>query len=302
MSASKGFGNTLRSSRLASVAKPVNASYADNVAPKFQVIKTTPSSLYRKDFGLKRCMPAGSKTPYITVQSLDTMYGMTSYEFGSSFHFKYKRFQELGVSLCSGNSNKAHDSLFAQPANNNIHGLTRAEALDLLQKSPERRSEFLKFSKLNTKDDKQQRKSASELINTFYGLSENTNVLGSLRKNHKGNTGLSFLLHGSIKNTPKGPVLYRPVPGRQISAPRANNTKNLAAIGGFVSNYNGSAGDSFYVSSAFVDSRNSIQLSVKPTKDSLTSSNPTSTIQSLSREEHSPTRLSNLSQVTEKKA
>lgn len=268
---------------MASISKPVNGGHSESSAPRYQVIQSTPASLYRKDFGLKRAMPAGAKTPLITVQALDTMYGMTAYEFGSSFHFKARRFQEMGVSIVS----TANNSLFEQPTTKKYwKDLSRSEAIDLLKKAQLERPKFLKSLQSNPLDDKFQNKKSKlhSSVDKFYDIHDNPVSIQASRGAAKGNAGLSYTLSGSVMNTPTGPIFYRAVQGRDVSlskGPASNGGSNSsAAVGGFiaakqkVSSSNGS-NNLFYVRDAMFDSNGGIQLRVRSTQDDLSSGQST---------------------------
>lgn len=266
MSTSKGFGSVLRSSRLASVSKPSRPKYGDGFAPKYQVIQSTPSSLYRKDFGLKRVMPASSTTPYITVQALDSPYGMTSYEFGSSFHFKSRRFQEIGAPL---SSQSIGSSLFEKSSTTKQWlDVKPIDASEIVRGASSRRQEFIKWVQERTQSPPSPiSKDSSKIIDDFYNIAEPSALKTIQPSVVKGNAGLSYLLKGSIKNTPKGAILYREVKGRPINTQRSefsNGGNKFAAIGGFVVQWNKiNSNTSFYIDGAQHSQNGTISMRAK---------------------------------------
>lgn len=89
----------LRSSRLAQVARPNTCKKiaAGKIYPTHQIIQTTPSSLFRNNFGLKADFPSKVNSRYIVLDKLDTIEHMTGFEKDSSFYWKKQRFQELNI-------------------------------------------------------------------------------------------------------------------------------------------------------------------------------------------------------------
>lgn len=251
MSGTKGFGAILRGSRLTQVSSapavqsnnPIYGSQKHH-APQRQVIATTPASRVRKDFGLKNVMPKGWNSPYITLEHLDHN-GMTKYDHGSSFYFKKRRFDEMGVALVPNNSNVP--SLFAKPSGNKQWSdLKLKEAKDIVKNAPARRQEFLKFVRETGKRATiKGEQNHDELISKFYGITDNNSRL--VQNNVvKGNAGMSYLLQGSMNNTNynMGTIYSRPVPGRVNTNVRYGSSVDTVSVGGFIAHFPSTNGDS----------------------------------------------------------
>lgn len=285
----KGFSNLLRSSRLSSLPKAVKA-HAKNI-PREQVVQTTPASKYRRDFGLKRAMPERMKTPYVTVKALDTMEGMTDYDFGSSYHLKLKRFQETGAAITFMLNTTG---LFNSAAESKTWGnMTPQELKDLVQSSKTKRREFINWALQN------ESKQLHEMLDKNEGLravqrflqiqsSEGLNLVGE-KIPVKGNAGLGYLLPGGIHNTPTGLSTSKPVLGRLVTS---YTKQRRAAIGGFIAN----------TSSSFLPTRPQ-ELSETPRKFVITNVRvrPNGGIDMTSNEEHLNKPKHSLSEKLEEK-
>lgn len=223
---------------------PNGDRYRGKVAPQHQVIQTTPASRFRKDFGLKNPMPRGWKSPHITVQSLDHN-GMTKYEHGSSFHFKKRRFEEMGTALRSDTVY----SFFEKPVTVKRWGdLKVSEANEMRENASSHRQEFLKFIQEKTKSliiPGENNTTAHDMIQKFYGIHEKQGRI--VRSNDvRGNAGMSYLLQGSMGNVQanSGTLHGRPVKGRATKLRPESFNSSTAAIGGFVATCHASTNSS----------------------------------------------------------
>ena len=230
----KGFSNLLRSSRLSSLPKAVKTHAKPNVVPQEQVIQTTPASFYRRDFGLKRAMPERMHTPYVTVKALDTMEGMTDFDFGSSFHLKQKRFQETGAFI----SSMPNTDLFSPSAETKTWGnMSTQELKELVQSCKGKRKEFIQWALQNESKQLHQMLTMNDSVRAVQRFlqiqgSEGPKFSGE-KIPVKGNAGLGYLLPGAIQTTPNSASLSQPksVSGRLVAS---HSKQRRAAIGGFV--------------------------------------------------------------------
>lgn len=228
----KGFSNLLRSSRLSSLPKAVKSHIRNNAVPKEQVVHTTPASFYRRDFGLKRAMPERMKTPYVTVKALDTLEGMTDFNFGSSYHLKVKRFQETGAAITP----LPTSGLFnASVENKTWSNMTPEELKDLVRSSKGKRRDFISWALKNETKQLHQMLEKDDGVRAVQRFLEIQSTEGPNWSNEKipvkGNAGLGYLLPGGIHNTPTGITQSTPVKGRLVpSYPQ----QRRAAIGGFI--------------------------------------------------------------------
>lgn len=246
MSTGKGFGTILRSSRLTQVSSAPAAKSSNPIydlkkhhAPQRQVIGTTPASRVRQDFGLKNAMPRGWTSPYITLESLDHN-GMTKYDHGSSFHFKKRRFEEMGVALVPNNT--SIPSFFAKPSGNKKwRDLSLKEVKAIAKEAPARRQEFLKYVRENAKRvTVENSNTTDELVAKFYGITGRDNAM-TQQNVVKGNAGMSYLLRGSMNNTNYnlGTNYGRPIQGRNNPNVRFGSNVSTVSVGGFISAFQG---------------------------------------------------------------
>lgn len=246
MSSGKGFGAVLRSSRLTQVSSapafrsnnPIYDTQKPH-APQRQVIGTTPASRVRQDFGLKNAMPRGWNSPYITLNSLDHN-GMTKYDHGSSFYFKKRRFEEMGIALVP--NNVSIPGFFSKPSGNKKwRDLSLKEVKEIVKEAPARRQEFLKYVRENAKRVTiENNNTTDELVSKFYGITGRDNAM-TQQNIVEGNAGISYLLRGSMNNTNfnLGTNYGRPIQGRNNPNVRFGSNVSTVSVGGFISAFQG---------------------------------------------------------------
>ncbi|KAF5098952.1 hypothetical protein D0Z00_001818 [Geotrichum galactomycetum] len=229
----KGFSSILRNSRLATLPK-VRASGNAKVVPQGQVIHTTPASLHRKDFGLKRTMPERFSTPYITVDALDGYEGMTKFDYGSSFYLKHKRFQELGI--------PSNPKFFeAEKVEKRLGDIKPMQFKRMLANSKAKRSIALKtLAQSNISLEPRNSSALSDGVARVYNITKPTQPFAASSPTVRANAGLGFLLKGSLATAPASSsrlsgvssvYLSKPVPARSVVG-RQNSTS--VAVGGFI--------------------------------------------------------------------
>ena len=115
--------NLLRNSRLFSLPAPLvnprdkgshTARYDSDTAtlpyPTQQALETTPSSLARGDWGLKRSLPLKSttrtSTPTIRIQEIDSINHITDFESAADHVLNLKKWQEIGMPVSRTQINK----------------------------------------------------------------------------------------------------------------------------------------------------------------------------------------------------
>ncbi|SCV05744.1 LANO_0H14224g1_1 [Lachancea nothofagi CBS 11611] len=248
---SSNLSHLLRNSRIAQVPKSKNplTSTAPKYAPTHQIIETRPSTLHRQEWGLKSSLPSKVKTRYIVYNDLDTLERLTTFEPNGGSQWNRIRFQELGVAP-KYNPGKANP-LFEASASSRNQLVPLSSLLNVDSSTPKaeierkvaqmknmrgtfkqwlllRDPEVLKNKSFTIKD---MTDSAVEFLTeaTDSNVSLDSN---SLRKTI-GTGGLTYNLHGRLRNSPNGVVQKTVVPGRFLNV---EGNDRLAAIGGFVAN------------------------------------------------------------------
>ncbi|SCU89436.1 LAFA_0E18030g1_1 [Lachancea sp. 'fantastica'] len=248
---SSNLSHLLRNSRIAQVPKAGTtlASSSPKYAPTHQIIETRPSTLYRQEWGLKSSLPSKTKTKYIVFNDLDTLERLTTFEATGGSQWNRIRFQELGVApkynpgkanplfeatVVSGNQLVPLSSLL------NVDASTpKAEVQRKVSQMKNLRGAFKQWLLKNDPEALQNKSfsvkdmtgSALEFLNetTDHGVNLDSS---SLRKT-VGTGGLTYNLHGRLRNSPNGVIQKTIVPGRFLNA---EGNDRLAAIGGFVAN------------------------------------------------------------------
>lgn len=242
----KGFTNLLRHSRLSSLPKAVKMETNLRATPKQQVIHTTPASFHRHDFGLKRTMPARMKSPYITLNALDTYEGMTDFERGSSYYLKHKRSQELGIAPSTENIDMR---LFASQSNSSKSwkNLTKKDVQELIKSFKGDRLELMKWGAENNLKNLPFKERFLPILESYFKIRNGTtNINNAINTPVKGNAGFSYLLSGGFHNAP---IKSNQKAGDGITFAQATNIvkgrevaglekSTSAAVGGFVARYN----------------------------------------------------------------
>ncbi|CEP64100.1 mitochondrial 37S ribosomal protein bS1m LALA0_S10e02278g [Lachancea lanzarotensis] len=248
---SSNLSHLLRNSRIAQVPKSGSAltSNAPKYAPTHQIIETRPSTLYRQEWGLKGALPSKTKTKYIVFNDLDTLERLATFEANGGSQWNRIRFQELGVAP-KYNPGKANPLFEASTASGNqlvpLSSLLNVDAstpkAEVQKKVSQMKTLRNTFKQWLLKHDpealqnksfsiKDMTGSAMEFLNetTDYGVNLDSS---SLRKT-VGTGGLTYNLHGRLRNSPNGVIQKTIVPGRFLNA---EGNDRLAAIGGFVAN------------------------------------------------------------------
>ncbi|SCU82861.1 LADA_0C08350g1_1 [Lachancea dasiensis] len=248
---SSNLSHLLRSSRLAHVPKSTNplTSAAPKYAPTHQIIETRPSTLHRQEWGLKSSLPPKTKTKYIVYNDLDTLERLTTFEANGGSQWNRIRFQELGVAP-KYNPGKANPLFEASGASRNQlvplssllnvdRSTPKAEVERRVAELKDLRSVFKKWLLERDPEALQNKtfsvKDMTDSAVEFLNESTSHNVeLGakSLRK-PIGTGGLTYNLHGRLRNSPNGVIQKTVVPGRFLNV---EGNDRLAAIGGFVAN------------------------------------------------------------------
>ncbi|CUS20465.1 LAQU0S01e07206g1_1 [Lachancea quebecensis] len=248
---SSNLSHLLRNSRIAQVPKSKKplTSAAPKFAPTHQIIETRPSTLHRQEWGLKAAVPSKIKTKYIVFNDLDTLERLTTFEPNGGAQWNRIRFQELGIApkYNPGKANplfEASDSSKTQlvplSALLNVNSSTpKPEVERRLAEIRDLRSAFKKWllehdpeALLNKSfSAKDMTDSAVEFLAEKTDLNVNLGS-ASLRK-VVGTGGLTYNLHGRLRNSPNGVVSKTVVPGRFLNV---EGNDRLAAIGGFVAN------------------------------------------------------------------
>uniref|UniRef100_A0A060TCX3 ARAD1B19140p n=1 Tax=Blastobotrys adeninivorans TaxID=409370 RepID=A0A060TCX3_BLAAD len=244
------FPGLLRTSRLSSLAHPIKQSMNEmssaNPYPRYQVLATTPSSLYRRNWGVKAPIPSKHQSPYVVLDALDSPHGIAQYQAGASFVRKQQRFRELGVPL--NLSPGADDYFHIRSAENRrptLRSLSSSKVQKLLKQAPSKRQEFVKHLETRSKAEASsgpstgtsgyldsslfaeaavsQNSSSARHFNrsemdlgrvasSFMGLSPER--WESYGKKTRGPIGLNYGVKGTLHNTPKGIMNGKIVQGR----------------------------------------------------------------------------------------
>ncbi|SCV03814.1 LAME_0H13432g1_1 [Lachancea meyersii CBS 8951] len=248
---SSNLSHLLRNSRIAQVPRSGSppTSTAPKYAPTHQVIETRPSTLHRQEWGLKSSLPSKVRTKYIVFNDLDTLERLTTFEPNGGSQWNRIRFQELGVAP-KYNPGKANP-LFEKAAASGNQLVPLSSLLNVDASTPkaeiERRVSQMRslrdaFKQWVLKNDPEALQNKSFTVKDMTDsavnfLKESTNHSvsldsGSLRRT-VGTGGLTYNLHGRLRNSPNGVVQKTIVPGRFLNA---EGNDRLAAIGGFVAN------------------------------------------------------------------
>ncbi|CAR22695.1 mitochondrial 37S ribosomal protein bS1m [Lachancea thermotolerans CBS 6340] len=248
---SSNLSHLLRNSRIAQVPKSKKplTSAAPKYAPTHQIIETRPSTLHRQEWGLKAAVPSKIKTKYIVFNDLDTLERLTTFEPNGGSQWNRIRFQELGVAP-KYNPGKANP-LFEANASSKTQLVPLSALLNVNTSTPkpevrrrlaeikDLRSTFKKWllehdpeALLNKSfSAKDMTDSAVEFLAEKTDL--NVNLASASLRKVVGTGGLTYNLHGRLRNSPNGVVSRTVVPGRFLNV---EGNDRLAAIGGFVAN------------------------------------------------------------------
>lgn len=217
------FNNLYRGSRLVQVVQP---EYKDqelgsrrkdeSSRPVRQVIYSTPASNHRRDYGLKRAMPKPLNSRYITVDNLDTPYGFTEYNPGSSKSLVRSRLQSLAQSSIPI-PRKSRDRPELSPL---LYGssATHEHSFDpkLLQSL---RSEFIQWLQSRSKTLTALYDNPRELERLAQQFLDETPASTSRNGPEYmplGTAGLNYSLPGVVYNRPEGITATCHVPGRRL--------------------------------------------------------------------------------------
>lgn len=226
------FSNILQSSRLltlskntAKVGRATQLYRHAKYVPTHQVIRTTPASLFRKDFGLKAAMPPRSKTPYITLDALDSKCGMTDFEPGSSFYLNLKRFRDTGAGVKGSYLEEKQTAI-------TLERMKPQQIQEIIEKVPSLKEEFneflLKKSALESTKASRRNIKKSQVFE-FLNIQEQSQITKD--QTVLGNAGFSYVLSGALKNTPKQVTNSKAIYGRSV---HSRNNDSLVAVAGFI--------------------------------------------------------------------
>ncbi|KAA8899435.1 hypothetical protein TRICI_006349 [Trichomonascus ciferrii] len=224
----ENFGSLLRTSRLASLSKPLKGVNRKlNPHPSHQVVATTPASFHRRDWGLKAPIPEKHRSLYVNVQAMDSPEGIAQYEAGSGFYRKLQRFRELGVPLKHGNMQVDY-FLTRSDQGKTLLDIPKHELERLMKIAPEKRKEFKKF--LEQKRSTQTIKTRDDM-DSYAAEFWNFNPIHahSMRKS-RSSIGLNYGLKGTLHNTPDGMRTGKIVPGRVVNGGIENRAVGIAGF------------------------------------------------------------------------
>lgn len=213
------FSNLYRQSRLVQIAQPGSTNADKKSRPVRQVIHSTPASNHRREYGLKRAMPKALNSRYITVDKLDTPYGFTEYNPGSSKALIHNRLQSLAVSSIPI-PRKSRENPDLSPL---LFGDTNATNMNHPQRKLRGlRSEFIEWLRTRRRE-KRIHRTLPALYDHPYELEQLARQFLSTRgSSHKperepiATAGMNYTLPGSVFNKPTGLTSTVRTPGRFI--------------------------------------------------------------------------------------
>ncbi|KAA8915092.1 hypothetical protein TRICI_002751 [Trichomonascus ciferrii] len=215
------FNSLYKGSRLVQVVQPefkdlLSRRKEEYSRPVRQVIYSTPASNHRRDYGLKRAMPKPLDSRYITVDNLDTPYGFTEYNPGSSKSLVRKRLQSLAQSSIPI-PRKSKDRPELSPL---LYGSSNTQEQKFDPKFLQSlRSEFIQWLQSQSKTLQALYDNPRELERLAQQFLDGTRIgSGSNEPEHAplGTAGLNYSLPGVVYNQPEGITATRFVPGRRL--------------------------------------------------------------------------------------
>lgn len=234
------FPHLLRNARVTTFqSKVLPIGTRSRKVPVLQVLKTTPASFHRKDWGVKANLPAKAKDVHISLEALDSAVGILPYEPASGFYRKLQRFREFGVHLQMPRYSEVDNLLKASPRSSTTWStMSKEDKMRLYQRARSRRHEFHEYMKTSLSSAKELYSTSANLtkhIEKFMGIQPVISHLSmdSSAEANVSSAGLSYALKGSLYNTPRGIQEYKRVPGRVLNG---RGAKVAAGLGGFVSN------------------------------------------------------------------
>lgn len=276
------FGAAFKGSRLVSLARPIKSNTSASVTgstpsakmtrkqqhqqsqrhPTHQVLTTTPASHFRRDWGLKRPMPANNRARFITLEQMDTESGITAFESGAKYALIKKRIEELrqpvkpilsraGRDDSGGGRTTRGDQLFmplAQGSEERSNQLQNQRKIKVAEENPtvDQFRKYLDSTGLPTKTIESLLQNKSDLhaalqkyvIHSSWGSTNHPPPPPPPQHDHRrrppqppaspiATAGLLYTLPGSLSTRPPRASTTRPPPSSPLFAKTAGLTTQL---------------------------------------------------------------------------